>query len=213
MEKQLKKYSLIFGTAVFIVLPILFYIQGDFPRRSILKESLSVLTILAFFMMLAQFYLARSNKKTIKAFKMSEVIKVHKFIGYLFVAVLFMHPFMIVFPRYFEAGVSPMDALYTLLFDYGNTGVLFGIIAWVLMLIIGITSIFRNKLGIKYNTWRYLHGLISILFIALASIHVIKLGRHANFSISLLIITLSSIGIYLLLKTYILNFSKKKGEK
>jgi Mn2+/Fe2+ NRAMP family transporter len=87
MKETIKKYNLFTAILIFVALPLLFWALGDFPRRTILKESISLLTILAFFMMLGQFFLARSNGM-VKVFKMGNVLKIHKVIGYIFVSIL-----------------------------------------------------------------------------------------------------------------------------
>ncbi len=169
MEKRIRLYNGIAATAIFLGLPVLFFSMGDFPERSALKNGLSLLTIIAFCTMLAQFYLARSNKKILKAHKMSKIVKYHKYIAYTFVSILLVHPFLIVLPRYFEAGVDPIDALITIITSFNSTGVIMGIIAWCLILIIGLSSFFKDKLGMTYKTWRVFHGILSIAFITIVN--------------------------------------------
>ena len=142
---------------------------------------------------------------------MSKVIKYHKIIGYTFVLILFFHPLYLVVPRFFEAGVSPVDAFITIISTL-NQGVVLGIIAWCLMLALGITSLARKKLPMKYKTWRVFHGILAMLFISIAAWHVIDLGRHSNLTMSILISMLTAGGILLLLKTYTFKKSKKTSE-
>lgn len=208
MEKRIKFYNRLAIIIVFIALPLLFYALGDFPRRSFLKEIIAVITVLAFFTMLLQFYLSRLNRNVLKNHKMSKVIHWHKVLGYVFVSVLMLHPVLIVFPRFFESGVEPIGAFTSLLTNYTNTGILLGIIAWLLMILIGITAMFRSYLGIRYKAWRYLHGLISLVFIILASTHVISLGRHINRPMALIIILLASGAVVILIKTYFIKPKK-----
>ena len=211
MEKRIKKYNIFCAILVFIGIPILIYTLGDTPRRTVLKESISILTILAFFMMLGQFYLARSNRTILKVHKMVRVVKLHKIIGYIFVSILLLHPILIIVPRYYESGIDPKEAFITMLTTLDSIGLMLGIIAWCLMLILGITSIFRNKLGIKYTTWRIFHGILSILFIVFATWHAIDLGRHTDKYMSLFMIIVASVGVLLLLNTYFFK-SKKRLE-
>lgn len=201
----MKKYNTIIAILLFIGFPLLFWAVGDFPRRTVLKESISILTLLAFSMMLGQLFLSRSNRGMLQHHKMSRVLKLHKIIGYIFVGVLLLHPFLIVVPRYFEAGIEPMEAFTTILNSYGNTGVLLGIIAWSLVLILGLTSLFRKKIGMKFKTWRFFHGILSMLFIGIASWHAIDLGRHTDTVITVFILILAGGGIRLLLNTYLLK--------
>ena len=198
---------------VFIMtaIPVLFWALGDFPQRSALKETISLLTLVAFSNMLGQFFISRLSKKTLNLPAMPRVIKVHKIIGYVFVSVLLVHPFLIILPRYFEAGVEPLDAFTTLITTFESTGIILGMVAWGLMLIIGITSLFRNKLRLEYTQWRTLHSILSILFIAVASWHAIDLGRHTNLPISIFIAVFAAIGIGLLTKTYLFNQRKSRS--
>ena len=207
MEKQIKTYNIILAIAVFIGLPILFWALGDFPQRSNLNEAISIITLLSFSLMIGQFFLARSNKQILKAHKMSMIVKYHKYIGYIFISILLVHPFLIVIPRYFEAGVEPIDAFITIITSFNSTGIIFGIIAWGCMLLLGLTSFFRNHLGLTYKTWRVFHGISSIIFIGVALLHVIDLGRHSDTLFSIFFISLSAIGILLLLKTYFVKTS------
>jgi len=209
-ERGMKRNNIILMVTVLIGLPLLFWAVGDFPRRTVLKEVFSVLTLIALSMMIGQFFITGSNRKMFQVKSMAKLVKFHKIFGYVFVGVLLLHPFLIVFPRYFESGVEPMEALTTLLTTFNSTGVILGIIAWLLILIIGLTSFFRNKLPMKYTSWRLLHGILSIIFIIVASWHAIDLGRHTNVPMSVFIIILSGSGVILLIKTY---FSKPHNNR
>jgi len=195
----------------FIGVPLLIWAAGNFPERSLLKESLSIITILAFCQMMGQFFWARTSRSVVTNLKMSKVVKYHKIIGYTFVAILFFHPLYLVFPRFFEAGVSPADAFVSIITTL-NQGVVLGIIAWSLMLILGITAFARKKLPMKYKTWRVFHGILAMLFLSVAAWHVIDLGRHSNLVMSIFISMLTAGGILLLLKTYLFKKSKKTSE-
>ena len=205
MKNLINKYNLFPKTLIFIGLPILFWALGDFPRRTILKETFSILTLLALSLMIGQFFLTRGYRAIHRELKMSNLNRIHKAIGYIFMLVLFVHPFLIVVPRYFESGVEPLDAFWTIITSFNSLGVVLGLIAWGLMLTIGITSIVRNKLSMSYKTWRLIHGILSILFIATATWHATDLGRHTNLETSIFIITITLGGVLLLLRTYFIR--------
>jgi predicted ferric reductase len=203
MDNRIKKYNRIAAIAVFIALPVLIFALGDFPRRTLLKEAISLLFILAFFIMLMQFYLSRANRNILQGHKMGKVIKWHKVLGYVFVSVFLLHPFLIVVPRYFEAGITPKDAFVELLSNLDQQGLWLGLTAWILMLVIGLTSVFRDKLPFTYKTWRLIHGWLSIAFILTAALHVVEMGRHINKPMYWLIAILSVSGVAMLLRLYI----------
>lgn len=154
------------------------------------------------YVMLGQFFLVRSNQQFTRVFKFSRVLSVHKLIGYSVVSIFLVHPFLIVLPRFYESGVSPFDALITILTTFESLGVVLGLISWILMLLIGATSPFRDKLNMSYKTWKLFHGILSILFIATASGHAIELDRRTDKMISIFIILLASTGSIILIKLY-----------
>lgn len=191
--------------SLFLILPLLIWATGNFPERSLLKESLSLITILAFCQMMGQFFWARTSRLVQADIKMGRVVKYHKVIGYIFVAIMLFHPIYIIIPRFFEAGISPLDAFITIITTV-RQGVVLGIIAWCLMLLLGVTSYFRESLPFKYKTWRMLHALMGIAFMVMAAWHVIDLGRHTNIAMAIYISVLAGSGIGLLL---IKMFSKR----
>ena len=203
METVIKKQNLLIGLLAFIGLPLLLWAVGDYPLRTVLKASLSLLTILALFMMFAQFFLSRANGSLTKIYPVKTILKWHKAIGYIFITVFILHPFLIVLPRFFEAGLLPMDAFIKLITTFETTGQIVGLIAYILMFVLGATSIFRYQLNIKYNTWKLLHGVLSLLFILFATWHAVDMGRHSDNAMSIWMILLASGGSMLLLQTYI----------
>lgn len=206
MKTKAQTYFLVTALTVFIGLPMLFYSLGDAPRRSPLKETISVLTLLSFSLMLCQFFLARSNEMLLDLFRPRQIQKVHKVIAYVAVGVFLVHPFLIVLPRYFEAGVKPWDALITMLTTFDSLGVLLGLAAWGLMVVMLITSMFRMELvklfSIRYRHWRYFHSGLTVVFIAIATWHAIELGRHISTAMATFMITIAVLGILMLARLY-----------
>ncbi len=200
MKNQTNKRGLLPAIVLFIGLPIFFYVTGDFPRRTVLKESISLLTIIGLGMMLAQFFLTRSGNSLLLGYNMAKVIKIHKIIGYVCLCLFLVHPFLIVLTRYFEAGIEPADCLLTILRTYSNHGVLSGILAWCLMFLLLITAFFRKKIPLGYKTWVAVHKWLSIACIIFACWHGIDLGRHTNGVLSAYVVFLALSGILLLLK-------------
>jgi predicted ferric reductase len=189
----------------FAGLPLLIWTMSNLWERSILKESLSVVTILAFFQMMDLFFWSRANTNAVKNLKMGRVNKFHKITGYTCVTIMLLHPVLLVVPRFFESGVAPGDAFITIVTTF-NRGIVLGIIAWSLLLTIGITSLIRNRLPMKYTTWRTFHGILAVVFISAAAWHAIDLGRHSNLAMSILVVMLAAGGVRFFLKN---SISKK----
>lgn len=201
MEQKIKKYNIITGFVVFVCLPLLLYSFQDYPIRTLLKEALSIVTIIAFSLMFSQFFISRINSDIKYANKMNKILNFHTYLGYVLIVVLFFHPFLIVLPRYFEAGVDPMDAFWLQITSFDNLGVVLGMISWVVMLFIGITSFLRFKMGLEYKHWKTIHSSLSLIFIFLATLHVIILGRHSEYSMNIFFILLVGISITKLLQS------------
>jgi predicted ferric reductase len=206
MKLSAQTYAIIVGLAVFVGLPLLFYTLGDAPRRTYLKEAISIATLLAFTMMLGQFFLARSNETLLSLFKPPQIQKFHKYIAYSAVAVILLHPALIVLPRSLEGGIKPWDAFVIMITDLGNLGIVLGLIAWVLLLVLGVTAFFRRKLiphfTLKYRGWRYFHGGLAVTLTVLALWHSIALGRHTDVAMSVFFLSLATLGFVMLAHMY-----------
>ena len=172
-------------------------------------ETISIVTILGFSLLLSQFFTSRLNYKLMKQIRMVNVFVIHKFIGYFFISIILLHPFFIIIPKFFDDGVTPSDAFVRLITTFSSTGVILGLIAYASMLILMVTAYFRFKLHLKYRTWRKLHGYLTLLFVIAATWHVISIGRHSNTSFSIYYVLMVVGGLYYLLRTYLFKTSKK----
>jgi len=206
MKLSAQTTTIVAALAVFVGLPILFYGLGDAPRRTLLKEVISVATLLAFAAMLGQFFMARSNTLLLSVFKPPQIQKVHKYIAYTAVGVILLHPVLIVLPRALEGGVRPWDAFVTMITTFDSLGVVLGLVAWVLLLVLSVTAFFRKpiikRLSTHYRGWRYVHGGLAVSFTVLALWHSIALGRHTDAPMAALFLALALIGFGMLVKLY-----------
>ncbi|MGB5463822.1 MAG: ferric reductase-like transmembrane domain-containing protein [Aureibaculum sp.] len=206
-----RNYILKFSALIitFIVVPLFLYFFGNFPRRTTLMETLSIVTLLAFSLLLSQFFTSRLNYKLMKQIRMVNVVAIHRFIGYLFISVILLHPFFIIVPKFFDDGVTPSDAFVKLITTFSSTGVILGLIAYAVMLILMVTAFFRFKMHMHYRTWRRLHGYLTLLFVITATWHVIDMGRHSNNSFTLFYLLVVVVGIYYVLRKYLFKKTAK----
>lgn len=201
MNRQTTYVSLVPICLVFIGLPLLFYLTGGFPRRTVLKETFSIVTIVACCLGLAQLFLIRGSNFFSNGCQQVKTIKLHIVCGYLVVGFLLVHPIFLVVPRYFESGVDGKDAFITIVTSFGSRGIVLGLISWCLMFILAITSFLRHHLPLTYKKWKTAHGMLAILFIALASWHAIDLGRHTDLLFSIYMIALLLWGVLVWIKS------------
>lgn len=212
MRVYIKSHYFILSGLVFTGIPLLIWTLDDMAARSLLKDALSILTLLAFCQMAGQFFWARTNRGAVDNLKMSSVVKYHKIIGYTCGGLLLLHPVLLVVPWFFEAGITPLAAFTTVVTTVTSQGVVLGIIAWSLLLVLVLTALVRRTLPITYRTWRGLHGMAAIGFILISTWHVIDLGRHANIAFSVFIAILAVGGVLLLGRHYNIEAIKNNGE-
>ena len=193
----------------FIGVPILIFVLGDFPRRNALSETISLITILGFSLLISQFFYSRINKRLVKKIRMVHVLRIHKFIGYVFISILLLHPFFIIVPKFFDNAVTPVEAFFKLITTFDSLGIMLGLIAYAVMLILLVTAFFRFKLHLKYKAWRNFHGYLTLLFVISATWHVITLGRHSNMSFSIYYVLTVASGIFYLLRVYLFKTSTR----
>ena len=191
-------------------IPLLLWALGDSHLRSLLKELLSVITILVFCQMIVLCFWTRANTYIGKKQKITALIRWHTIIGYSSIAIMLFHPFFLVLPRFFEAGISPSDAFCTLITTF-NRGIVLGISAWCCMLIFLLTAYLRSKLPMKYTTWRIFHGILAMLLIVLSTWHALNLGRHTTPAMALYITLLAAGAILLITTGYIAQPGKQTG--
>lgn len=160
-----------------------------FPDRSIEIRALSALTILAFFLLLGQFLCTRRALNTSSSQTLCNLFKLHISIGYIALVVIVLHPLFLVYPKFGGEALAPGDALFTIFTNFSNPGIASGVIAWIALLLIGISSFFRKLLGLQYRAWKLLHIILASLFTVASVYHVTHLGRHANLLMTCFIIS------------------------
>lgn len=209
MKKTNILYRLLPLIITFVGVPLFLWLLGDFPDRTRFFETISVFTIMTFSLLLGQFFLTRINLKFVKTIRMVNALKIHKGIGYIFVVIILVHPFLIIIPKFFDDGISPTEAFGVMITEFNGLGVILGMIGYVIVLIMLISSFFRFKLHLKYRTWRSLHGFLALIFIVSATSHVVNMGRHSNTSFSIYYVSIAVISIFFLLRTYLFKSNKK----
>ncbi len=211
MKKLVEKYGFLWKSLLFVFVALMIYLLGDFPRRNALKETISLLTIISFILMINQFYLTRGFRFIDGKGRMSDIVRMHKLIGYLSVSILLIHPFLVVLPRQFEGGVKPITAFWEIISTYNNPAVLLGICGWAAILTMAVTSAYRRKLFKNYIKWRTFHGVLAIVSLTILGYHVLLLGRHSNLVMKALYLVLMAGGYVTIVRTYISDI--RRGDK
>ena len=179
----------------YVAIPLLLLAMQYYPERAVLKEFLSGLTIVAFCLASGQFFWTQGNRYLARSEKGKKFGILHNSIGYMCIVILLLHPFVIVFPRYYEHGLDPGGAFVIMVTTLTSTGVVLGLISWLLLLTLGLTTFFRKNFLIRYVTWQRLHGILALSFLITASWHAIDLGRHTGIGMSMLLVLFGCCGM------------------
>ena len=136
---------------------------------------LNLTGIAAFYL---QFPLAGRLKNTPLFKNIDWAIAKHKTIGYWIGGIFFLHPLLIIAPK---LQLSTADGWRSVLTVIMASEMLTGLIAWVLFVVWVLMSIFKNKLPMRYETWRFIHSLGFVIIAFLATVHVTSVGSHGQF--------------------------------
>lgn len=182
---------------------MLAWLQG-LPVRPVQDELATGLGMVAFSILLSEFVLSGRFKIISARMGMDVIMRVHQLAARAALLFVLVHPFlyataMLNHPR-------PWDESGQLTLGLGVTTALTGITGWVLVLIIVLTSIWRDQLPFRYETWRLLHGVGAVMMAVAVTHHTLASGRYsadpllAGFWAVLLAVALGS-----LVKTYLLT--------
>ena len=103
----------------------------------------------------------------------------HKQLGKYLGIFFFLHPVLILLPKGF---ISLDDLWLSTVSVLTSSNMLTGIIAWLTMGVWVLMSIYKDKLNIRYETWRLLHVIGFAIIATLATLHITTIGSHGQFN-------------------------------
>lgn len=157
--------------------------------------------MLAYAIILVEFLLSGRFRSISAHIGMDVTMRVHQLFARTALALALVHPFLYrgSFNPPLPWDVTQQD---TLTWDLGALAS--GIGAWVLLPGFVLLSIGRDRIGMKYETWRLMHGLGALLIAGLLQHHALAAGRYSAdpvlaglWSILLAIAVLSLVNVYL----------------
>jgi predicted ferric reductase len=182
---------------------VLAWLQG-LPSRPVQDELATGLGMVAFSILLSEFVLCGRFKVISARMGMDVTMRVHQLAARAALLFVLVHPFLYATPMLNHP--LPWDGSGQLTLGLDVTSAFTGITGWVLVLIIVLTSIWRDQLPFRYETWRLLHGVGAVITAVAVTHHTLASGRYsadpllAGFWAVLLVVALGS-----LVKTYLLT--------
>ena len=163
------------GLYLFIVLaPILLMLVPPVPTGRTFWVELSVaLGFVGLTQIGIQFILIARFQPLTYPYGIDVVLKYHRQIAVVALAFVLIHPFLILLehPARIRAWFNPLGGTYASKF---------GLAAVLLLLALTVTSIWREALKIRYETWRKLHTGLGVLALVFAQVHVSLAGLYVN---------------------------------
>lgn len=149
----------------------------DKPPRPFLDELSSGLALTAFAILLLEFLLSGRFRVISARVGLDVTMRFHQLLARTAAIFILVHPFLYVTPL----GIPRPDDV-TRLGHLGLAGwsIVTGIVAWLLLLLLVITAIFRDRIGHAYERWRLGHAIAAVLVAALAAHHAMAAGRYSG---------------------------------
>lgn len=156
--------------------PVVLAWASGSPPRPLLDELAAAAGILAYSIMLAEFLLSGRFPVISRRIGPDVTMRFHQLFARTALALALVHPFLYQSP---VAPERPWDVTRQLTLTSDALSIASGIAAWVLLIVLFVMAMGRDQIGMRYESWRLLHGLGAALIAALLLHHVLEAGRHA----------------------------------
>ncbi len=158
-----------------MLIPYLWSLTQDLEQRGWYETVIVALSIVGLTALLAQYLLAGRLQTVTEVTGIDNGMRIHRKAGELVALFFFLHPFLIVLPRFWLAPQLAIDDLWLMLTTAESAT---GVYAWAIMSIWILLAVFRDRLPITYEAWRISHGIGLVAVAILATWHAVTVGRH-----------------------------------
>ncbi|MBK0399619.1 ferredoxin reductase family protein [Limibaculum sp. M0105] len=168
---------LLLGLYVGVVLvPLALAWTGTRPPRSFWDELATGAGMLAFAVILVEFVLSGRFRAVSGRIGMDVTMRLHQLFARSALVLALVHPFLYRAP---SIRPYPWDATrrLTLMHDFG--ALWSGILGWLLLFVLVLHAIHRDRIDYRYETWRMMHGIGALIAAGLILHHTLKAGRYS----------------------------------
>ena len=160
-----------------ILAPLGISIHLDLPGRPSLDQVSTNLGMLAFNIILLEFWSTGRIKIISRLLGIDWVLQVHQLFARTAVLLLVAHPFMYSLPGRPAYSPGPANESYL---GLSSNSLISGLVALIVLGIMVGLAITRNKSESKYETWRATHAIMAIAVALLGFHHTVHAGRFAQ---------------------------------
>jgi predicted ferric reductase len=152
------------------LLVLLFYPPALDPERNWWTEFSVALGFIGLAMMALQFALTARINRIEASYGVDIILQFHRYISLVAVGLILLHP-LILF-------VNNPETLSLLNFPVAPWRARFAVLGTLALLALVVTSIWRKRLAIPYETWRILHGIFAIAALTLGLAHALGVSNY-----------------------------------
>jgi predicted ferric reductase len=189
--------------------PLLLAAFQGLPLRSFPDEVASSFGLVGFIWLLLSFLLSGRFRAISGQIGIDKTMRLHQLMAIALGLIIFLHPYFYTLPI---NKPLPWDTTQELSLTLTAPAFISGMIAWIILPVLIITTLFKDQLPCRYETWRALHGIGAVIIVAATAHHAFEIGRYTN-SLAMKIFWLSLIAVasLTLLRTYLIMPLLQKG--
>ena len=177
IAKGLSPIFLAFSYFLISALPLILILFSGMPARPFPNEIATHFGLVAFIWIILSFLLSGRFKSISGKIGIDKTIRFHQFMAIILGIFIFLHPYLYTLPISYPV---PWDTTRQLSLLLTFPAFVAGMIAWIVILSLIITALFRDSLPFSYETWRALHGLGAVIVVIGSTIHVFDIGRYTE---------------------------------
>lgn len=167
------------GYLFLMALPFAATFALNMQEKTVYAALLSTIYTLAMMVFYLQFPLIGRLKHIALFANINWSMTLHKKMGIWLGVIFFLHPVLILAPRFL---ISFDEGMVSLLTTVKAPQMLSGIIAWVGLIVLVLLAVSRDRLKMRYEVWRFIHMLGFVSIAILATLHITTVGSHGQFA-------------------------------
>jgi len=173
------RHKLTLGYLLLLIIPLLIAQMVGVQFENLYRTLLSALNLVAMMAFFVQFPLAGRIKHMSLFANIDWSVAKHRKVGKYLGLFFFCHPFLMLAPKLLLSFDDFTAALMRVLMAHG---MLTGVLAWFAMGGWVLSAIYKDRLPMRYETWRLLHLFGFIVILTLATFHITSVGTHGQYN-------------------------------